>query len=125
MNDRIESLESEQVSLINQLNEAKSNNTSRLADAETKPSEQLNSFQMLEDKFNKVMKQNAELKEKNQELEHVILQLQSETETIGKLTFKKKPFIIRWLKCVSICSRLYHNVSNGKKKTESKIQGKR
>ena len=92
MNDRIESLESEQVSLINQLNEAKSNNTSRLADAETKPSEQLNSFQMLEDKFNKVMKQNAELKEKNQELEHVILQLQSETETIGKLTFKKKIF---------------------------------
>jgi hypothetical protein len=31
------------------------------------------------------MSDNAELKEKNQELEHVIQQLQFETETISKL----------------------------------------
>ena len=88
MNERIESLENEQKNLIDQLNEAKSNHI-RSADVEVKPSEQLNSLQMLEDKFNKVMKQNADLKDKNQELEHVILQLQCETETIGKLAFLK------------------------------------
>lgn len=32
------------------------------------------------------MKENADLKDKNQELEHVIMQLQCETETIGNLS---------------------------------------
>jgi hypothetical protein len=40
------------------------------------------SIRLLEDKFNRVMKDNADLKEKNQELEHVVQQLQFETETI-------------------------------------------
>ena len=33
------------------------------------------------------MKDNAELKEKNQELDHVVQQLQFETETISKLLY--------------------------------------
>lgn len=39
-------------------------------------------FKLLEDKFTKVMKDNADLKDKNQELEHMIMQLQCETDTI-------------------------------------------
>lgn len=46
-------------------------------------SEQLKNFKLLEEKFNKVMKTNADLSEKNQQLEHMIQQLQFETETIG------------------------------------------
>ncbi len=39
------------------------------------------------DKFNKVMKNNADLIEKNLELEHVIQQLQFETETISNFIY--------------------------------------
>ena len=39
-------------------------------------------FILLEEKFTKVMQDNADLKDKNQELEHVVMQLQCETETI-------------------------------------------
>jgi hypothetical protein len=42
------------------------------------------------------MHENADLKDRTQHLEHVILQLQSETETIGKKTenlFFSKVFI--------------------------------
>lgn len=45
-------------------------------------SEHVNNFKLLEEKFTKVMAENADLKDKNQELEHMILQLQCETDTI-------------------------------------------
>jgi len=41
------------------------------------------SQQQLIERFNRSMHENAELKDRTQHLEHVILQLQSETETIG------------------------------------------
>ncbi len=40
-------------------------------------------FKLLEDKFIRVIAENADLKEKNQELDHVVMQLQCETDTIG------------------------------------------
>ncbi len=45
----------------------------------------VNNMKLLEEKFNKIMKENAELIDKNQNLEHIIQQLQFETETISKL----------------------------------------
>lgn len=45
--------------------------------------DQSTSMKLLEEKFTKVMKDNADLKERNQQLEHIIQQLQFETETIG------------------------------------------
>lgn len=36
------------------------------------------------DRFNRAMRDNADLQDRTQQLEHLILQLQSETETIGK-----------------------------------------
>lgn len=35
------------------------------------------------------MRDNADLQDRTQQLEHLILQLQSETDTIGKITPKK------------------------------------
>lgn len=47
----------------------------------------INNMKLLEEKFNKIMKENAELIDKNQNLEHIIQQLQFETETISRLLF--------------------------------------
>ncbi len=44
---------------------------------------QLVDFKLLEEKFKRVMQQNADLNDKNQQLEHIVVQLQCETETIG------------------------------------------
>jgi hypothetical protein len=41
----------------------------------------------LKERFNRAMHENADLKDRTQHLEHVILQLQSETETIGKKSY--------------------------------------
>lgn len=41
----------------------------------------------LEGKFRKTMSELADLSEEKQRLEHLVLQLQSETETIGKENF--------------------------------------
>lgn len=43
------------------------------------------------------MQENADLKDKNQELEHTIMQLQCETDTISKIilkTFTRKNYYI-------------------------------
>lgn len=41
----------------------------------------------LEKRFKETMEKNAELTDEKQRLEHLVLQLQGETETIGKLYF--------------------------------------
>lgn len=41
----------------------------------------------LEKRFKETMERNAELTDEKQRLEHLVLQLQGETETIGKLYF--------------------------------------
>jgi len=43
----------------------------------------------LEQRFKETMEKVAELTDEKQKLEHLVLQLQGETETIGKLIFKK------------------------------------
>jgi len=43
----------------------------------------------LEQRFKETMEKVAELTDEKQKLEHLVLQLQSETETIGKLIFNK------------------------------------
>lgn len=45
--------------------------------------QQLVNFKLLEEKFKRVMQENADLNDKNQELEHIVVQLQCETETIS------------------------------------------
>jgi chromosome segregation ATPase len=96
-NETIHKLEEEKTELFNQLNELRFNYKSDVAAYEERllnvASDDKQKSQtiavdhqnakLLEDKFMKVMKDNANLKEKNQELEHIILQLQFETETIG------------------------------------------
>ena len=41
-------------------------------------------MEQLEERFTKTMKEVAELSDEKQRLEHLVLQLQGETETIGK-----------------------------------------
>ena len=70
------------------------------------------------------MVENVELREKNQELEHTIDQLQFETETIGKLnwawqgslTFQGDIF-------KSICSGLHFHVPSAAGKAGPEVQG--
>lgn len=40
----------------------------------------------IQDKYNRVMRDKADLSDKADELEHLVLQLQGETDTIGKQT---------------------------------------
>ena len=47
-------------------------------------------------KFTKVMQENVDLKEKNQQLEHIVMQLQFENDTIGKSIILK--FLIIFIK---------------------------
>jgi CII-binding regulator of phage lambda lysogenization HflD len=42
---------------------------------------------LLEEKFRKTMDNLAELSEEKQKLEHLVMQLQGETETIGNYSF--------------------------------------
>jgi len=44
-------------------------------------------FLSLKDRFNRAMRDNADLQDRAQQLEHLILQLQSETDTIGNNRF--------------------------------------
>ena len=46
-------------------------------------------FLKLEQKFNSAMEKIAELTSRNEELEHVNIQLQEETETVGKTNISK------------------------------------
>ena len=64
------------------VNNSNSNNTDNLSNGSLVGEEHLKNMKLLEEKFNKVMLENVDLKEKNQELEHVVQQLQFETETI-------------------------------------------
>lgn len=43
-------------------------------------------MEKLEDRFTRIMKEVADLTDEKQRLEHLVLQLQGETETIGKIT---------------------------------------
>jgi hypothetical protein len=43
-------------------------------------------LEKLEDRFTRTMKEVADLTDEKQRLEHLVLQLQGETETIGKIT---------------------------------------
>lgn len=40
-------------------------------------------MQQLQERFTRAMSDNANLSDQNQQLEHLIMQLQSETDTIG------------------------------------------
>jgi hypothetical protein len=42
-------------------------------------------MEKLEERFTRTMKEVADLSEEKQRLEHIVLQLQGETETIGKI----------------------------------------
>lgn len=83
LNEVIKSIETERDTLIEKLKQLQSNptNAGNLDALNIRP-EQLDSFKLLEKKFTKVMADNANLKDKNQELEHVVMQLQCETDTI-------------------------------------------
>jgi hypothetical protein len=50
-------------------------------------------MEKLEDRFTRTMKEVADLTDEKQRLEHLVLQLQGETETIGKIPL---PFCV-WL----------------------------
>jgi hypothetical protein len=76
LREQIEGLEAEKTNLYKKFQDGDVNNMS--------DEQQTKSFRLLEEKFKKVMDDNADLKEKNQQLEHMIQQLQFETETIGK-----------------------------------------
>ena len=42
-------------------------------------------MKQLENKYTKAMRDKADLTDKSEQLEHIIMQLQGETETIGKI----------------------------------------
>lgn len=71
MESQVTAVSSDQISDKNETN------------ASTISDQQLVNFKLLEEKFKKVMQQNADLNDKNQELEHIVVQLQCETETIS------------------------------------------
>nr|XP_006825307.1 PREDICTED: golgin subfamily A member 2-like [Saccoglossus kowalevskii] len=62
-------------------------------------------MEKLEDKFTKVMRDKAELSDKSQELEHVCMQLEGETDTIGML------YTIVYLSVVMMISDLTSQIS--------------
>lgn len=86
LNGKIRALENEKSNLLKE-KRLNSSSSSPLVEKQELTEEKLNSFKLLEEKFNKVMQTNADLKEKNQELEHVVQQLQFESETISKNYF--------------------------------------
>lgn len=51
----------------------------------TEPSHALEPIKKLEERFKETMEKLAELTDEKQRLEHLVLQLQSETETIGMI----------------------------------------
>lgn len=51
----------------------------------TEPSYDLEPIKKLEERFKETMEKLAELTDEKQRLEHLVLQLQSETETIGTI----------------------------------------
>jgi hypothetical protein len=56
--------------------------------AKTEPIASLQvAMQQLQERFTRAMHENANLSDKNQQLEHLIMQLQSETDTIGIIIF--------------------------------------
>ncbi len=95
LNEQIENFERERESFIEQLNKLKTQSVATLSTTNNESSDEntrlvnkidenlATNFKLLEDKFNKVMIKNADLNDKNQQLEHVVMQLQCETETIG------------------------------------------
>lgn len=72
-----------QVKAVREQSLAQSQETAASLDNPVVDQEFIKDMKLLEDKFNKVMVENVELREKNQELEHTIDQLQFETETIA------------------------------------------
>ncbi|XP_046999086.1 golgin subfamily A member 2-like [Schistocerca americana] len=85
----IQQLEAERDSLLSQLQQAKQNSSDNSqADVPTMlhedPVEMKEAMEKLQEKFKKTMEEVAELSEEKQRLEHLVLQLQGETETIGE-----------------------------------------
>lgn len=78
LREQIEGLEAEKANMFKKLDSA---------DSSTQPTQQpqldTTNYKLLEEKFKRVMAENADLKEKNQQLDHMVQQLQFETETIG------------------------------------------
>lgn len=85
----IQQLEAERDSLQSQLQQAKQNNSDNNPSdmplkLQEQPSEMKEAMEKLQEKFKKTMEEVAELSEEKQRLEHLVLQLQGETETIGE-----------------------------------------
>ncbi len=54
-------------------------------------------MKQLETKYTQTMRDKADLSDKNEQLEHLILQLEGETETIGQCTIIGISVISRWI----------------------------
>ena len=54
---------------------------------ETESQFEIHTFFSLQEKYTRVMRDKADLVDKSERLEHIIMQLQGETDTIGKLSF--------------------------------------
>lgn len=58
-------------------------------------------MEKLEERFTRTMKEVAALSDEKQRLEHLVLQLQGETETIGKICFLRSFYM--WLCEIYFC----------------------
>ena len=84
MNETVRSVETDRASLVEKLKDIESFKANKIIESvDMMNPRSFANFKLLEDKFTKVMAENADLQDKNQELEHVIMQLQCETDTIG------------------------------------------
>lgn len=73
----------DQYTVINQQNADRDVTTQDLSLPENRNSENIEPITKLEKRFKETMEKVAELTDEKQRLEHLVLQLQSETETIG------------------------------------------
>jgi len=85
LSESVRQVEIERDSLVESFKKLETGTSTSGTDEASADPKRFANFKLLEDKFIRVIAENADLKEKNQQLEHVVMQLQCETDTIGRI----------------------------------------